>query len=274
MGQRLAGSARRFDHDDRPATTSLNLLASHDGFTLMDVVSYKERHNAANGEGSRDGHSDNRSDNLGHEGPTDDPRITALRALRRRNMMATLLFSQGTPMILAGDEFGNSQRGNNNAYCQDNEIGWLNWDEGDEDFLAFCRKLTAFRRDHPILRQNRFLHSRQRLIDDKPDLYWWTAEGTPMTSADWTDPGRHHLCAELRTASGTPEYARLEYAIFLALNAGAGRTVVLPDPPEGRRWVRHIDTARPERAPKPVRSRIRVAGHSVVALVQEGVGDR
>ena len=274
LGQRLAGSARRFDHDDRPATTSLNLLASHDGFTLMDVVSYNDRHNEANGEDSRDGHSDNRSDNLGVEGPTDDPRITELRALRRRNMMATLLFSQGTPMILAGDEFGNSQQGNNNAYCQDNEIGWLNWEDRDEDFLAFCRKLVAFRQDHPILRQTRFLHSRQRLIDDKPDLFWWNADGSPMTSADWTDPGRHHVCVELRTASGTPEYDRLEYAIFLVLNAGAGRTVALPHPEDGSVWVRHIDTARPDQPRRAVRSRIRVAGHSVVALVQEGADDR
>ena len=176
-------------------------------------------------------------------------------------------------MILSGDEFGNSQSGNNNAYCQDNEIGWLDWDAADTEFLAFCRRLVAFRRDHPILRQGRFLHSRQRLIDDKPDLFWWNADGTAMSAEDWTDPSRRHICAELRTASGTPEYDRLEYAIFLVLNAGPGRTVTLPPPDEGRAWVRHIDTARPDAPPRPMPGRIRVTGHSVVALVQEGGGD-
>jgi glycogen debranching enzyme GlgX len=140
MADRLTGSALQFDHSGRPATASVNMLTAHDGFTLADVVSFVERHNEANGEDNRDGHEANWSDNFGVEGPSSSPSIRAARALRRRNMMATLLLCQGTPMILAGDEVGNSQGGNNNAYCQDNETGWIDWAHADTDFLAFTQK--------------------------------------------------------------------------------------------------------------------------------------
>ena len=142
----VAGSAAQFDNDGRPATSSVNLVTAHDGFTLMDVVSYALRHNEANGENNQDGHPHNSSDNMGHEGPTDDPDITAARLRRRRNMLATLMLSQGTPMLLSGDEFGNSQGGNNNAYVQDNETGWLDWPAADLDLAAFVGELTALRR--------------------------------------------------------------------------------------------------------------------------------
>jgi isoamylase len=140
MADRLTGSALQFDHSGRPATASVNMLTAHDGFTLADVVSFTERHNEANGEDNRDGHEANWSDNFGVEGPSSNAPVRAARALRRRNMMATLLLCQGTPMILAGDEIGNSQGGNNNAYCQDNETGWIDWDNADTDFLAFTRR--------------------------------------------------------------------------------------------------------------------------------------
>ena len=274
LAQRIAGSAMRFDHDRRPATASVNFVTVHDGFTLMDLVSYNHKHNAANGEGNADGHDHNLSDNMGHEGPTDDPGIRAARALRRRNMLATLLFSQGTPMLLAGDELGNSQMGNNNAYAQDNEIGWVDWgpDLQGEDpaFLDFCCKIILFRKAHPILRQKRFLHSVNRHVDGVPDLYWRRADGAAMTDADWADPNLRHITAELRTASGTPEYAALEYAIYLVFNVGDAIDVTLPDPPPGRAWVRHIDTARPEAPPLRVDGVLPVAANSVVALVQEG----
>ncbi|MGR3593294.1 glycogen operon protein [Limimaricola soesokkakensis] len=269
LAARISGSAQQFDHDNRPATSSINFLTAHDGFTLMDVVSYNEKHNEANGEDNRDGHSANHSDNMGVEGPTDDSSINAARARRRRNMLATLMISQGTPMILAGDELGNSQQGNNNAYCQNNEIGWVNWDANDPEFLGFVRKLVAFRRLHPILRQKRFLHARSRKIDNRTDLFWRRADGRPMTEADWEDPERRLLAFELRTASGTPDYAALEYALFAVINNGGPCSVTLPAPPEGHVWVRHIDSARPQADPRPHGGRTRIRGRSVVVMVLE-----
>ena len=273
LAQRVAGSAMRFDHDRRPATASVNFVTVHDGFTLMDLVSYNQKHNLANGEGNADGHNHNISDNLGVEGPTDDPEVTAARALRRRNMLATLLFSQGTPLLLSGDEFGNSQSGNNNAYAQDNEIGWVDWgprNAGESpEFLEFCSKIIRFRKDHPILRQKKFLHSQNRRVDGVPDLFWRCADGSLMTEADWTDSDLRHLIVELRMASGTPEYATLEYAILLIFNVGPPLDVTLPALPEGRDWVRHIDTTAPECAAKIVSDKISVAANAVVALVQE-----
>ncbi|MEO0637743.1 MAG: glycogen debranching protein GlgX, partial [Pseudomonadota bacterium] len=140
MAACVSGSAKFFDHDGRPATSSVNFITAHDGFTLEDTVSYSKKHNLVNGEKNRDGHSANHSDNMGVEGPTDDPEIKAARARRKRNLFASLMLSQGTPMMLAGDEIGNSQGGNNNSYCQDNEIGWVNWPEEDDPFLGFCQQ--------------------------------------------------------------------------------------------------------------------------------------
>ncbi|MCR8547270.1 glycogen debranching protein GlgX [Salipiger sp. P9] len=269
MADRITGSAGLFDHSGRPATASVNLITAHDGFTLTDVVSYVARHNEANGEDNRDGHGENYSDNFGVEGPTEDAGIVAARTRRRRNMMATLLLSQGTPMILAGDELGNSQMGNNNAYAQDTEIGWVDWDKADHEFMAFTRWLIAFRKAHPILRQNRFLHSQPRKVDGVPDLFWWRPDGTEMTRSDWTNGHLHVLCAEFRMASGTPRYAQAEEAIYLAFNAGEAVDLVLPALPAGFQWVRHIDTAQPLRPAEPVGTKLRLAENSVVALVEE-----
>jgi glycogen operon protein len=270
LADRLTGSALQFDHSGRSATASVNMLTAHDGFTLTDVVSYVERHNTANGEGNRDGHGENFSDNLGHEGPSDDPAIAAARSLRRRNMLATLLLSQGTPMILAGDEIGNSQGGNNNAYCQDNETGWIDWAGADRDFLAFAKQLIAFRKAHPILRQNRFLHAQERALDRMEDLFWWRPDGQPMTETDWHDGTAQVLCAELRMASGTPVYGEREDAIFLAFNAGDKHVrVVLPEPPEGMRWSRAISTATAWVGHHAAGERIDVPGPSVVVCVLE-----
>jgi len=243
LADRLTGSAQQFDHSGRPAVSSVNLITAHDGFTLMDVVSYNDRHNEDNGEDNNDGHGANYSDNLGTEGPTDDPEINAARARRRRNMMATLLLSQGTPMILAGDELGNSQGGNNNAYCQDNEISWIDWSAADEEFLAFTKQMIAFRRAHPILRQKLFLHSRERRVDGFEDLFWWREDGRPMTQEAWDDGERRILCVEMRTASGTPHYGASGTAIFGVFNAGDETGVVIPEPPQGMRWVCQIDTS-------------------------------
>lgn len=243
MATSLSGSARYFDHDGRPATSSLNFLTAHDGFTLEDTVSYSHKHNEANGEGNRDGHSNNHSDNMGVEGPTDDPDILAARMRRKRNMIATLMLSQGTPMMLAGDELGNSQGGNNNVYCQDNEIGWVNWPKEDEPFFAFCQQAIAFRRMHPLLRQRRFLHSKQRLIDGEPDLFWRRVNGKPMRQQDWDNPGLKTLVAEMRMASGTPEYVKREGALLIVLNAGEAVDIVPPKLSANESWVRRFDTS-------------------------------
>ena len=270
LADRLTGSAIQFDHSGRPANASVNLITAHDGFTLRDIVSYNHKHNEANGEGNADGHSENFSDNMGAEGDTDDPVILSARARRRRNLMATLLLSQGTPMLLAGDEVGHTQKGNNNAYCQDNEIGWIDWRDVDSDFLDFVRELIAFRKAHPILRQKLFLHSRERAIDGIEDLFWRRADGTPMSDQDWTNSENRLLCVEMRTASGTPPYAALEYAIFVVFNAGSEVEVAIPETPPGEEWSIHIDTSRLQARRRRLKTgRILVAGESVCALVLE-----
>ena len=270
LADRLTGSALQFDHSGRPATSSVNLLTAHDGFTLTDVVSYVHRHNHANGEDNRDGHGVNHSDNMGTEGHTDDPDLWQARARRRRNMIATLLLSQGTPMILGGDEFGNSQDGNNNAYCQDNETGWLDWDTAEQDFQAFVTRLIAFRKAHPILRQKRFLHAQERAQDGMEDLFWSRADGQEMTQGDWDNPDLRVLCCEMRMASGTPAYAEREEAVFLIFNAGIDTRVTLPPPPPRRRWRLWIDTDAPEAAPRAIRAgSVAVPACTVMALVQE-----
>jgi glycogen operon protein len=146
-------------------------------------------------------------------------------------------------MLLAGDELGNSQQGNNNAYCQDNDISWLDWEGADAQMLEFTRTMIAFRKDHPILRQKRFLHSEERASDGKPDLFWWRSDGKPMTPRDWEDPALSHLAVEMRTASGTPDYDVLEAALFMVFNTGGPLQVRLPAVAPDKQWCRCIDTA-------------------------------
>ncbi|MBJ3763054.1 glycogen debranching protein GlgX [Maribius pontilimi] len=263
LADRLTGSALQFDHSGRPATASVNLLTAHDGFTLMDTVSYNEKHNLANGEDGKDGHGENYSDNMGVEGETDDHDILAARARRRRNMMATLMLSQGTPMILAGDEMGNSQGGNNNAYSQDNEISWIDWDSFDHDFHDFTRMMIKFRKDHPLLRQKLFLHSRERSVDGIEDLFWWRPDGKPMSDEDWGNPDLCCVAMELRMASGTPDYAETETAIFAVFNAGHATEMVIPDPPQGTHWVWRIDTSRHGKHTDVPDGRVTISGASV-----------
>jgi len=267
MASRLAGSAEFFDHDGRSATSSLNFLTAHDGFTLHDMVSYSTKHNLANGEDNRDGHSNNHSDNMGVEGPTDDPEIIAARIRRKRNLMATLMLSQGTPMILAGDEVSNSQGGNNNTYCQDNEIGWVTWPEEEDPFFTFCQQAISFRRMHPLLRQKRFLHSRQRLLDGEPDLFWRRANGEAMRQEDWDNPELDIIVAEMRMASGTPEYVQREGALLVVLNRGEAVEIVPPALPEGGTWVRRFDTSQEDAI--MVTEGMQVAADAVVVFSHE-----
>lgn len=267
MAKGLAGSAQFFDHEGRQATSSLNFLTAHDGFTLADCVSYNEKHNLANGEDNRDGHSENHSSNLGVEGHTDNPDIIAARTRRKRNLMATLMLSQGTPMMLAGDELSNSQGGNNNAYCQDNDIGWVTWPDAGDPFFTFCQQAIAFRKMHPILRQRRFLHSKRRLIDGEPDLFWRRAGGGAMRQSDWDNPDLKTIVVEMRMASGSPEYVQREGALLIVLNCGGAVDVTPPKLPKGDGWVRRFDTSQDDAI--AVTEGMHVAADAVVVFSQE-----
>jgi glycogen operon protein len=239
LAKRLLGSAERFDHGGRAATSSVNFLTAHDGFTLADLVSFTVKRNLANGEDNRDGHGDNHSDNLGVEGDTEDEGILAARALRRRNLLATLMLSQGTPMLLAGDEVGNGQGGNNNAYAQDNETGWVDWSNDSDDMAAFVARLTAMRRDHPVLRQRAFLHARPRGEGGLPDVIWRRADGAVPRPEDWHHPDFRCLCVELRDAN--PDSHATIFAVF---NAGPATALTLPD--TAPHWRLLLDTTRPD----------------------------
>ena len=184
LATRLAGSADLFGGSTRRPSASINLITVHDGFTLRDLVSYDGKHNEANGEQNRDGTDDNRSWNSGVEGPTDQAAINDLRALRSRALLTTLLTSLGAPLLLAGDELGRTQGGNNNAYSQDNAIAWVDWESVDDDLHEFTRRVIALRREHPVLRRRRFLTGAQT-----EEIGWYSPSGAPMTGADWADPG-------------------------------------------------------------------------------------
>jgi glycogen operon protein len=192
LAQRLYGSADIFDRNGRRPQASVNFVTAHDGFTLNDLVSYNDRHNEANGEENRDGHADNRSWNCGAEGPTDDVAVDGLRKQQMRNFLATLLLSQGTPMLTAGDEFARTQRGNNNAYCQDNEISWVDWALAEDNIaqVRFVQSLTALRRRYPILRRNRFLSTVVNEAIGVKEVTWVNAAGAEMQEEDWTNGAR------------------------------------------------------------------------------------
>jgi isoamylase len=182
---RLTGSSDLYASERRRPSASINFVTAHDGFTLADLVSYEHKHNGANGEQNRDGSDDNRSGNCGTEGPTDDADVNALRARQRRNFVATLLLSQGVPMLLHGDELGRTQLGNNNAYCQDNEISWIDWAHPDRQFLAFVTRLSRLRSAHPVFRRRRFFEGQPVRGTNLDDIAWLTPDGTEMTDADW-----------------------------------------------------------------------------------------
>ncbi|WP_394650047.1 glycogen debranching protein GlgX [uncultured Deinococcus sp.] len=188
IGYRLTGSSDLYQNDGRKPYASINFVTAHDGFTLRDTVSYNDKHNEANGEDNKDGANDNQSWNCGAEGPTDDPEINALRARQQRNFLATLLLGQGTPMILGGDELGRTQGGNNNAYCQDDEISWYDWSSVDEGLLAFTRKAIALRKAHPALHRRKFFSGRTIRGEDVRDIVWLRFDGAEMSDEDWNNP--------------------------------------------------------------------------------------
>ncbi|PHK96251.1 glycogen debranching enzyme GlgX [Pseudoroseomonas rhizosphaerae] len=247
LGNRLSGSADLFDHHGRKPWASVNFLAAHDGFTLNDLVSYNEKHNEANGEENRDGHSHNYSYNYGVEGPTDDPEINALRERQIRNMLATLYLSQGTPMLLAGDEFGRTQQGNNNAYCQDNEISWLDWDLKDKGkrLVAFTRRLARLRDRFPVLRRGRFLSGEFHEASGVKGLSWYKPSGEEMDSADWEDPNTRCFARMLDGRAQESGIRRPGHDATLLMIMNAHHEAVeftLPECPDGAAWIRLLDT--------------------------------
>lgn len=229
MSERLSGSPVQFNHSHRPATSSINFVAAHDGYTLWDTLSFNEKHNEANGEDNNDGHDHNLSDNMGAEGETEDEAILQARLRRAKAMLATVLLSQGVPMILAGDEFGNSQGGNNNAYCQDNEISWLDWSKMRPELVEIVSALSTLRRDTGLSRA-RFGVAQNEGSDDNPVLEWLHPEGRAMEDADWQD-------AELR-CFGLKIVSALDPELLIVMNAGDDHQFQLP---EGK-WTRRLDT--------------------------------
>jgi len=273
MAARLLGSADSFDRNGRRAWSSVNLVTAHDGFTLTDVTAFKEKHNGANGENNMDGHHSNFSDNCGVEGTSDDEVILDRRVRRRRNLLATLMISQGTPMLLAGDEIGNSQNGNNNAYCQDSPIGWIDWQNADLAFLEFVRDLIKFRKSHPCLRQSHFLHGRPRETDDFPDVEWQDLNGAPL---NWRDPGMSSMCLLIRGAAEAPGGDAENDAVFIVINGEYEDVqVLLPELPNGGNWNRHLDTAQSECVAEScaLGSLQSIQARSVVAFAQEQKGE-
>ena len=267
LARRILGSAERFDHSGRSATASVNFITAHDGFTLQDLVSFTVKRNWANGEDNRDGHSDNHADNMGVEGPSDAPDILAARALRKRNLLATLMLSQGVPMLLAGDELGHSQGGNNNAYAQDNEVTWLDWAKADAPLSAFVARLTALRRAHPVLRQRRFLHGRNRGADGLPDVIWRKGDTSQPSPQDWHDPVFRCLGVELRMAAETNDTNT--QAVLLYFNCGAACDLTLPDTAA---WTLVLDTTRPDLTDMP--APLQLPAQSVLMFVSVPPGEQ
>ncbi len=256
LGARLLASSDLFEHQGRRPWASVNFVTSHDGFTLHDLVSYNEKHNEANGENNRDGHDHNLSYNHGVEGPTDDPEIDAVRRRQMRNMLATVLFAQGTPMLLMGDEFARTQQGNNNAYCQDNEISWLDWSRAADwpELAAFVARAVALRQRHPVLRRTRFLHGLERSRDGIRDVTWIAPDGREMHAEAWRDPENRTLGLMLCGAAGEYRGPRgeplVDGTLLLLMNA-APEPVTFQLPrfvPAG--WLRLLDTAEPHLEPE------------------------
>jgi isoamylase len=271
FGYRFTGSSDLYQADGRRPYASVNFATCHDGFTLHDLVSYEHKRNEANGEDNKDGESYNRSWNCGVEGPTGDPDINALRDRQRRNFLATVLLSQGVPMILGGDEFGRTQCGNNNAYCQDNELSWLDWERRDEELLSFVTRLIALRRDHPVFRRRRFFQGRQIQGEELTDIAWFKPDGGQMRADDWRNGYARSLGVFLNgeeIAAPDPRGRRLrDDSFFVLFNAhDQSLRFTLPRGPYGRRWMRILDTADP--LPRFYRAggQVPVAGRSLALL--------
>jgi isoamylase len=273
FASRFGGSSDLYERDGKRPFASVNFITAHDGFTLRDLVSFNDKHNDANGEDNRDGTDDNRSWNCGAEGETDDPDVNALRARQQRNFLATLLLSQGVPMLLGGDELSRTQNGNNNAWCQDNELSWFDWnlDDAERGLLDFSRRLIALRREHPIFRRTRFFTGSGK---DLPDVWWMRPDGRKMTQRDWRNSDARAIGVFLNgdeVRATTPRGEDVEDDSFLVLvNAHHDPLAFrLPTRRFGRRWELVLSTAQPDLTEGPslaARAELEVESRSIALL--------
>ena len=277
FARRFTGSSDLYQSDGRRPFASINYVTCHDGYTLRDLVSYEQRHNEANLEGNQDGTTDNRSWNCGAEGETDDAAVNALRDRQTRNFLATLLLSHGVPMLLAGDELRNSQQGNNNAYCQDNELSWLDWelDERGRSLQGFTRRLISVRRMHPVFRRPTFLTGSEHEESGAPDVWWFRPDGRAMTRGDWERGDALALGAFLNGAEIAAETRQgepiLDDSFLVLFNAWRDPlSFRLPPVRFGRRWALELSTPDPDLAPgaweTPVRGHVEVPERSLLLL--------
>ncbi|HTZ43414.1 MAG TPA: glycogen debranching protein GlgX, partial [Jatrophihabitans sp.] len=270
---RLTGSADLYEHSARRPVASINFVTAHDGFTLRDLVSYNSKHNEANGEGNNDGESHNRSWNCGVEGPTDEQAVLELRARQQRNFLATLFLSQGVPMICHGDELGRTQLGNNNGFCQDNELTWIDWEAADESLLNFTRTLGELRHGHPTFRRRRFFDGRPvRGRHGLPDIAWLRPDGSQMAEEDW-DSGFGRAVAVFLNGNGIPSTdergERITDDSFLLCFSADDQDIDFTVPGDSGEWQVVLDTAQAELAEsKPVASgeAVTVSHRSLVVL--------
>jgi glycogen operon protein len=279
FANRLSGSPDLYASTGRRPSASVNFVTCHDGFTLHDLVSYNDKHNEANGESNNDGENHNRSWNHGAEGPTGDPAINALRARQQRNFLTTLLLSQGVPMLLAGDEIGRTQRGNNNAYCQDNELSWIDWENADLDLLYFTVSLLAFRRAHPVFRRRRWFEGRPLHGHGVRDIAWLKPSGHEMSDEDWNVGFAKSLMVYLNgraiPSHGPRGEEIVDDSFLLCFNAHyEPLTFTLPERTYGDRWHRVIDTADPDLVdplePRAAGESLLVRDRSIVVLQLAG----
>jgi glycogen operon protein len=269
---RFTGSSDLYESTGRRPNASVNFITAHDGFPLADLVSYNDKHTAANGEENRDGESHTRSWNCGEEGASDDPAVLELRARQQRNFLLTLMLSQGVPMLLGGDEICRTQHGNNNAWCQDNEISWYDWANADLELQGWVRRLIALRRDHPVFRRREFLQGRES-GSGLPDVWWFRPDGRKMTRRDWERGDTMALGVFLngqelphRTADGRPIG---DDSFLLLLNAYHDPIPFrLPARRFGLRWATELDSFEPDREEQvhPPRAEVEVQSRSLVLL--------
>ena len=273
---RLTGSSDLYAANGRRPYASINFITAHDGFTLRDLVSYNHKHNEANREGNRDGADDNRSWNCGHEGPTDDSRVNALRARQQRNLLTTLFLSQGVPMLLGGDELGRTQHGNNNAYCQDNELSWVDWDDMDDGLHAFVARVIQFRREHPVFQRRRWFHGRHVRGTGVSDIGWFKPDGQEMSDQDWQVGFARTVGVFLNgKAIPTPDSRGepiTDDSFYLLFNAhGEALPFTLPTCPWGDLWEKVLDTNEPipdlrEHHEWKAGEKVTVEGYSLMVL--------
>lgn len=248
FAERFTGSSDLYLDDDRRPTASVNFITAHDGFTLNDLVSYNDKHNMENGEDNRDGDNHNRSWNCGEEGPSENPEIVNLRNRQKRNFLATLFLSQGVPMLVAGDEIGRTQRGNNNAYCQDNEISWINWEKADQKLLDFTLKLIRLRKKHPVFRRRRWFMGQRVKGTGLDDIAWFLPEGTEMSDENWSHDfakslGVYFNGRGIRTSGPKGEHV-VDDSFYIIFNAHHDSlNYVLPPESYGKNWVKILDSS-------------------------------